>query len=414
MLYNERVKVNPNIFRAYDIRGVYGRDFDAEFAQRLGSRVAAWLGTGAIVIGRDARASSDALAYAAIDGAMHAGASVFDVGVLSSPQFYWAVRSLGARGGVMVTASHNSGGHNGFKVVVRRGDVVEVVGGHHLRQIYDSQEHQHRIGGALEYRDVAADYAAAIAYAAKWHGGTELRISVDAPDSVRRVLERLGPIAPDDGFAARFDADGDRVAFFSDGAQIPADFIFLLLTEQLGLKPVVCDVRFSRTVRARLDGRGIPYSVSKVGRLYMTQAMHESGAAFGGETSGHYYWREFGGMEAPELTLLRVYAVVQQSGRTLSELISPYRVLFKSDEIAIPVRDQKHAAALMRAIALHFPDGRHAHIDGLTVEYPDWWFNIRASNTEPLMRLTVEADTAQKLSEKSHLLLNILEVRASD
>ena len=399
--------LNPTIFRAYDVRGVYPDDFDAAFAQRLGDRVAAWLKAGIIVVGRDARVSSDELAYALIDGAVHTGARIIDVGVLSTPQFYWAIRSLGAAGGVMVTASHNPARYNGFKVIANHGDTLEVVGGHTVRQVYDSRGHGHRAGGSIEYCDVTADYAAAVAYAAGWKGGTELKIAVDAPGAVLAVLKRLGPIAPDHGFSARFDADGDRVVFYDDGKLVPADFIFLLLVEQLKLKPLVFDLRFSRTVKTRLQARSVPFTVSKVGRLYLTDAMHRTGAAFGGEISGHYYWKEMGGMECPELALLRLYEIVRKSGKMLGELAAPYRVLHKSDEISVPVHDSKEIASLLKNIEAHFHDATVSREDGLTVEYPDWWFNIRPSNTEPMLRLIVEAQEKNLLDQRVKEILAV-------
>ncbi|MCC6934807.1 MAG: hypothetical protein IT406_03930 [Candidatus Yanofskybacteria bacterium] len=394
------MKVNPEIFRAYDIRGEYGVDFDAVFAQRCGSTFAAWLRAGPLIVGRDARSSSDEIAYALIDGAVHAGAHVIDIGVVSTPQFTWAIRAVDAVGGVMVTASHNPGRMNGFKVIARRGEALEVVGGHMLRQVCDSHDHPHRTGGDIEHRDIIPAYADAVAYAARWSGGLALQVALDAPDAVRRVLERLGPIAPDHRLAARCDADGDRIEFFDEGVPVPADLLVLLMTEQLGLHPVVFDGRFSRTVRERLNARSVPYFISRVGRLYLSLAMRHTGAALGGELSGHFYWREFGGMESPELTLLRVYGIVQQSGRSLQELIAPYRIRQKSDEVSIPIRDAKDADARIRILAERFADAKLSRVDGLTVEYADWWGNVRRSNTEPVLRLVVEADTKDLLDQK--------------
>ncbi len=391
---------NPAIFHANDVRGVYPDDFDAAFAQQLGGRVAAWLKAGTIVVGRDGRASSDELAYALRDGAVHTGAEIIDIGVVSTPQFVWAIRSLNAVGGIMVTASHNPEKYNGFKVVANRGDSPEIVGGDALRQIYDSHVHGHNGGGTVTRHAITNDYAAAVAYAAGWKGGVELRVSLDGPDAVLAVIKRLGPIAPDHGLAARFDTDGDRIAFFDDGKPVPADFIFLLLAEQLKLEPVVFDLRFSRTVKERLTARAVSYTVSRVGRLYVTEAMRASGAAFGGETSGHYYWKEMGGMECPELTLLRLYAIVQKSGKTLTELLKPYKVFHKSEEISIPIRDRKEADNILHKISAHFHDATTSRADGLTVEYPDWWFNIRPSNTEPVMKLIVEAKEKNLLDQR--------------
>ena len=384
--------LKPELFRAYDVRGAYPGAFDSTFAQRLAGRVAQWLKAGTIVIGRDSRASSDELAYACIDGAVYAGANVIDVGVISTPQFYWAIRSLGAVGGIMVTASHNALTDNGFKVIATRGENLEVVGGAVLRQVFDSPAYEGTSKGSVTYQSISDGYGAAVSYAAGWKGGTELALAVDGPDAVRSVLARCGPIAPDARVGVRFDTDGDRVAFFDEGVQIPADFIFLLLAEQLKLSPLVFDLRFSRVVRTRLTGRSVPFTISKVGRLAITEAMHKTHAAFGGELSGHYYWREFGGMESPEFTTLRAYQLLQKSGRTLSELVAPYRTLYKSEEISIPVRDQKHANAIIEKLAQHYREATQDRTDGLTVEFEEWWFNIRPSNTEALVRLVVEAD----------------------
>ncbi len=390
---------NKDIFRAYDVRGAYPGDFDTTFAQRLASRVAGWLKAGTIVVGRDERATSDELTYACIDGAVYAGANVIDIGVVSTPQYYWAIRSLGAAGGIMVTASHNALSDNGFKVIAARGDSLEVIGGDIIRQVYDSATQEHASKGSVEYRSILDGYAAAVAYAAQWRGGTELCMAIDAPAAVRDVFASLGPVASDERFGVRFDPDGDRVAFFDRGAPIPADFIFLLLAEQLELRPLVFDLRFSRVVHERLAARQTPFTISKVGRLGITEAMHRTRAIFGGETSGHYYWKEFGGMECSELTALRVYEVYRRSGRTLTELVAPYRVNHKSEEINIPIRDTKEASSVLAKLAAHYSEASQDRTDGLTVQFEEWWFNIRPSNTEPLLRLVVEADTKKLLDQ---------------
>jgi phosphomannomutase len=405
--------VNPGVFHTYDIRGTFRRDFDVEFAQRLGARVAAYLKADTIVIGRDQRASSDELAYAVIDGALQSGARVVDVGELASPQCYWAIRALGAAGGIMVTASHNPARENGFKVIGRNG---EIIGGEHLRQIYDSPGTGHRSGGAVEYFDAVPGYADAIAYAAGWQGGRELRLAVEGPPSILRVLERMGPIALDHGLAARFDSDGDRVTFYDAGVPVPAEWVFLLLAERLHLAPLVFDLRFSRAIRERLDKRRIPYTLSRVGRLALTEAMRATGAGMGGETSGHLYWKEFGGMEAPELTLLRVYSLIAESRYALSDLIAPYRRYYKGDEVAVPIRDNKQARHLMEHIARSFPGCLVDRLDGITLDcWKDtgWWANIRPSHTEPLLRVTVEAKTKKMLNHMISQLQEILRRQAA-
>lgn len=398
--------MNPDIFRANDIRGVYGVGFDAEFAQRLGSRVAAHFKAGTLIVGRDSRASSAELAHAVIDGAVHTGARVVDVGEVSSPQFYWAIRHSGAAGGVMVTASHNPGEYNGFKV---NGADAGIVGGDQLRQIYDSREYRHHSGGAIERRDVIPEYAAAVAAVARWDG-RELPLSVDAPVAVRRALECIAPIAPDHGLAAKCDTDGDRIVFYGGGRPVAADWMFLLLTEKLELEPVVYDLRFSRAVTERLEADGVAHVVSKVGRVFLAENMRTANAAFGAEMSGHYYFKEFG-MEAPELVLLYVTRLVRDSGMTLGELIAPYIRYHKSDEISVPVKDRKYATQVIERLARDFHACQQYRTDGLTVDCWDtqgWWFNVRPSNTEPVLRAVVEAKEKDLLNEKVRRLRDCL------
>lgn len=392
-------KVNPEVFKAYDIRGVFGTDFDAAFAQRLGERIVSHTKAHTLVVGRDRRGSSDELAYAAIDGALYAGARVVDVGELSSPQFYFAIRALDAQGGIMVTASHNPDRDNGFKVIGRHG---EVVGGERLRQIFDSPGGGHRKGGNLEYYDAVPGYADAVAYAAGWTGGRELRLSIQAPESVLRVLGRLGPIAPDHGLAAKFDADGDRIVFYDEGQAVPADLVFLLLAERIGLSPLVLDLRFSRIVRERLEKLALPYAISRVGRLYLTEAMRAASAALGGEMSGHYYWKQFGGMEAPELTLLLVHGIVGEGRYSLGDLVAPYRKYFKSEERAVPVKDRKHAQQILETLPRTFSGQIVDRTDGITLDAWDsagWWVNARLSNTEPIIRIVAEAKRKDLLEQ---------------
>jgi phosphomannomutase len=401
------VRVNPDIFRAYDIRGVFGMDFDAAFAQRIGASMAHHLGN-SIVVGRDERATSDPIAYGVIDGAVHAGANVIDVGVLSTPQFYWAIRHSGAHGGIMVTASHNPERDNGFKCVVRHDDRLEVIGGYQLRQIIDTHTPKHRAGGSVTTRDVVPEYADAVAAAAKWHGGHEIAASIDAPVSVRRVLERLAPIAPDDDLAVRFDRDGDRVQFFARGRAVPPDAIFMLLVEHAKLRPVVHDLRFSRSVTERLEALHVSAVRSAVGRLALTTAMHANNARLGAETSGHFYWREFGDVESPEYTFLWVYRLLLHERMTLEEMVRPYLRYAKSEELAVQVKDAKRARTLLERLEAHYREGDHDALDGLTVRYDDWWFNARPSNTEPLLRVVVEADNEKLRDAKVAEVMGLL------
>ena len=383
--------VHPSVFRAYDIRGVYPDDFDAVFAQRLARHLATHLGAGTLIVGRDGRPSGPELSRAVTDGFLDAGAHVIDVGEVSTPQFYWAMRTMGAAGGIMVTGSQNPSGQNCFKAMANRDGILDVLGGHEMRQIYDSHGGAHKTGGSVETSDIIPGYAAAVAYAADWRGGVEIQCAIEAPHAVLRVLEHLGPVAPDDGLAVRFDADGDRIVFFDHGTPVPADLILLMLADRMELPSVVAELRCSRIVAERLSQKNVPLTRSRVGRLYMTQAMHATGAALGGELSGHFYWHSFGGMECPELTFLNVIRILRDSGVSLSRLIAPYRTYFRSEEINIPLRDLKEAGHIRQILERRFRGCPMDRTDGLSVDCGDFWFNIRPSNTEALLRLVVES-----------------------
>jgi phosphomannomutase len=398
---------NPGIFRAYDIRGVYGDDFDAEFAGHLGARIASYLGASTIVIGRDGRTSSDDLAYAVIDGVMHVGSRVIDIGQVSTPQWHWAIAQLGAVGGIMVTASHNPTRYNGFKIVDRRSGLFDELGGDRLRQIYDSYPQIRRAGGTVEYSDIIPEYAAAVANAAGWQG-QELQLAIDAPVSVRRALELIAPIAPDHGLAARFDPDGDRISFFENGRPIAPDWIFLLLADGLGLRPLVFDLLFSRAVREYAQLHGIPYLVTSVGHIGIVPAMRRLGAPLGAEVSGHYYWRQFGDSEMPELVLLHIMRIVRERGTDMPALAETYARYAKSEILNIPIRDRKAGMRAIDKLDKLYSRCDRSRLDGLTVdcwERGGWWFTIRPSNTEPVLRLVVETKKPDLLVEKVHEIL---------
>lgn len=402
---------NPNVFRAYDIRGLWGKDFDAVFVQCLASKVATYWSDGPIIIGRDGRASSDELAYALIDGALHVGSRVIDIGYVSTPQLAWAIREFKAAGGLMATASHNPDNYNGIKVIARQGEGLVLIGGHHLRQIYDSHGHSHHRDGSVEVQDIIPAYAQAVAKAANWQD-QGLKASIDGPLPVRRVLGSITTIAPDDGFAAKFDADGDRITFYQSSLPFAAEWIFLLLADNLALKPLVFDLRFSRAVREYLIARNIPFHESAVGRLAVTENMRTTGALFGAETSGHYYWHSFANMESPELTLLNVARIISQKHQSLDELTRLYARYAKSEEISLPIKDRKAAISALEHVAVKYQAGKIKRLDGVSVDLWDpegWWFNLRLSNTEPVLRLVVEAKNKKLLDLKVAEIRKILD-----
>lgn len=394
--------VNPSIFKAYDIRGVYEKDFDVHFAHQVGNKISQSLGK-TIIVGGDSRASSRELRQAVIDGVMETGGTVIDIGECSTPLFYFSVRQSHADGGIMITASHNTDEYNGFKIV---GKEAVLIGGSQVSEFFAKNSIVEQPGGQVQQKDFTLEYIEKIMRAAG--SMTTGIVGVDAPGMVQKNLAILASKVgitlaskEHDGLVATFDPDGDRISFTEHGQKIPADYVMLLLVEKLRPKKVVYGINLSHAIREHLvrwDVAGVP---SRIGRLYIHEAMQQSQADLGGEFSGHYYFKSFGYLEAPELVLLLVLQIAQRG--KLIDLIKPYQTYFRSDEISFPL-DLKVFARLKE----HYPDGVVSEMDGLSIEYPDYWFLLRTSNTEPLMRFVVEAKSKQLLELKVAELKEII------
>ena len=394
---------NPSIFKTGDIRGIYGHDFDEAFAFQLGAKVATFFNRGKIIIGRDGRASSDPLARSVVDGAKSAGATVIAIGQCSTPLFYFAVDEAQASGGIMVTASHNQAEYNGFKVV---GEGAELITGAEIEARFTNSETLLKSGGLVATFDPLPDYI----------------------DKVAEVSQVNFPIPPLDGIKIIFDNDHDRISFEEAKQVIVPEFIFLLLVEKCGFKKVVYDLRYSRVVAEKLAEWGVEGIKSKVGRTNVYRLMCETESDFGGELSGHYYFKSFNNLEAPELVLAYVAKSVTTSGQTLQELTAGYKKYFKSEEINIAVTEAPNnklqqategecsaqgqqvgvITNKFKILKQKYSDAKIEEVDGLTVNYPDWWFNVRASNTEPELRLVVEAETQELLDTKLAEIQEIL------
>ncbi|MDP2648241.1 MAG: hypothetical protein Q8P35_03310 [Candidatus Yanofskybacteria bacterium] len=401
------VKVNLEIFKAYDIRGVYPSDFNEQFAEDFGHKLRVGLGVKTIVVGRDGRIASDRLARALIAGLMSAGANVIFLGECSTPVFYFAVNTQSAKAGVMVTASHNPGEYSGFKVVKEK---AEIIGGAELKALYEqTQRITNETGNLSEYRAVD-EYAQKVVDLA----GTVINTTVvglQAPSIVASILKKIGQKTNltvteeihEATLRVQYDEDGDRISFSEGDNKIPADLIFALVADKMGFKNVVHELRFSRSVRERFQELRVKSSISRVGRLYMYEMMKKTQADFGGELSGHFYFKSFNFLESPELMLLYVRNIIQKEGRNLAELVKMYDMYYR-----IPEKSFRRNPGALSALEEKYKDGKIDHTDGLTVDYPEWWFNLRLSNTEPVMRLVIEAKTKELLDQKVSELKEIL------
>jgi phosphomannomutase len=448
--------VDPAIFKAYDIRGTYPDALDGAAARAIGRAFARHLGGGPVALGRDMRESGRVLREQAIAGLLAEGADVLDVGRVSTPMLYFAAATHFARGGAMITASHNPGAYNGFKLCRENAIPIGIESG--LREIRDAAlllvaEPAGAARARVREIDVAADYASALLEL--FPARPRLRVVIDAGNGIageafEGLLARL-PLEvtrlyfePDGSFpnheadplkrenledlrrevlraradlGIAFDGDGDRAVFVDErGEPLAADLTTALFASAivshglLGAKPgdaIVYDLRSSRAVPETLSALGAEPVRSRVGHAFIKLTMRACGAVFGGELSGHYYFRFPAGYVADDgaAAALLMLEVLGRARRPLSELWRPYARYARSGELNRHVADVPGSLARVRAA---FPQGEADDLDGLTVRFADWWFNVRPSNTEPLLRLNVEATSQADLEKHRDAVLAVI------
>jgi phosphomannomutase len=438
------------IFKAYDIRGVYGDTLTEPVAESIGRAFATFTGAKRVVVGRDMRPHSEPLFKALAAGLMRQGAEVVHVGLCSTPMCYFACGSLRADASVMITASHNPGEWNGFKLT--REDAIPISGATGIREIETIHNSGAYAAEAGPGRIV--DHAIADAYrthvAAKADIKRPLRIAADMANAMGAVeakaLDGLLEIDPLfdtlDGtfpnheanplktetldalremvrggayaFGVAFDGDADRVGFVDErGAVVPMDLAGALIASDMLRKErgtVLYDLRCSRAVREVIEENGGTPVMSRVGHAFIKQQMRDHDAICCGEFSGHFYFRDNYYTESSALAILAVANIVSASDAPLSEHIRPIRRYAQSGEINSTVDD---AGAVMERIKAQYADGTQTFLDGISVDYPDWWFNVRASNTEPLIRLNVEAGTQEEMEARRDALLALIRDRSA-
>ena len=442
--------VVPEIFKAYDLRGVYGKDMDAETAYLVGrgfARVLSELrgkpaGELQVGLGRDMRIQAPEMASSVRDGLVAEGAAVTDAGMIGSEMLYFLVGSRGLDGGAMVTASHNPKPYTGIKLV-REGALAlsDDTGIGRLRDTIESGLGEPPGGGSAQEVDIYDEFwDLAMSFidpseikpmrvvvdggngmAGRMVGPLLDRLELDllatywAPDGEfpdhepnpllpknrEFLVERVRSEGAELGIA--WDGDADR-CFFIDGSGefVDGDFLTALLARSLLAKhpgsDVIYDVRASRAVPDTVEAAGGTAHVNRVGHAFFKRAMRERGAVFGGEVSGHYYFREFFSADTGTIPALLVLELISQKGRSLAELLAELRsVYFISGEINSEVEDQE---GRMAALAERYSAGRLSHLDGVSVDYEDWHFNVRPSNTEPLLRLNLESLVSREHMEQ--------------
>jgi phosphomannomutase len=433
--------IAPEIFKAYDVRGLYGEEMDGEVAHllarafarvlaRLRGKDTSELGIG---LGRDMRLTAPEMAERVREGLMDEGVHVMDAGMIATEMLYYLVGSRDLDGGAMVTASHNPKAWTGVKLV-REGALALSgdAGIAEVRAEIEAGMPEPPGGGTVEELDIYPRFHQHVLSFIEPERVTRHRVVADggngmAGPMVGPLLERLGLDLvttywePDGEFpdhepnpmleenrrfivrkvldegadlGIAWDGDADRCFFIDEaGTFVDGDFLTAMLASSVLRKNpgahIVYDVRASRAVLDTVTELGGVPHVNRVGHAFFKQAMREHGAAFGGEVSGHYYFRDFWCADSGTIPALLVLELISVEGKGLSELVGAYRErYFISGEINSEVDDQ---AAKMRELAERYSDGEVSWLDGVSVDYPEWHFNVRPSNTEPLLRLNLES-----------------------
>ena len=442
-----------SIYKAYDVRGLVPEQLGAADAHRLGRAVARHFGARQLVVGRDARRSSPELGDALLRGISEEGVDVIDIGLVATPMLYFAVEALSADGGVMVTASHNPAQYNGFKICREHAiPVGEASGLREIEKLAASIANEPVAArlGTLRKADITQGYVEHALTVGEQRPA--LRVAIDCGNGMAAVglepllsrlplrVERLYfepdctfPNHPADplhvenladlrravlrsatDFGVAFDGDADRAIFVDErGEPVPCDLVTgLLARSQLRRAPgglVLYDLRSSWATAEEIRAAGGVAEMCRVGHSFVKAAMREKGALFAGELSGHFYFRFSEALVADDgiAALVAMLDVLGREGKPLSALIAPLRRYFASGEVSRRVSDpQAILAALARE---HAAAPELSHMDGLLVRYDDWWFNMRPSNTEPLLRLNVEAKTEQRMAgERDRLLAKMV------
>ena len=435
------------IFKAYDIRGTVPDPLNPKTAHLIGRATGEWLGTGEVLVSHDMRTHSPELSEALIKGLMEAGRDVRFIGLASTPMNYWANVHFGVAASISVTASHNAGQYNGFKISLEQARPVSYdTGIGQIEEMVETWQKQgpppaakHKGGlrteeGALAaYLDAMDEHLVAITRpitiaidCANGMGGHFIQAFFERHPELHAVPlfweldgtfpnHEADPLKPENmiptqeavrehncDLGASFDGDADRCMFVDEAGEIiPSDLMIGVLAEDV-LKnhpgaPILYDIRSSRAVPERIGELGGKPVRGRVGHTFMKALMREKEARFGGELSGHYYFAECSNTDSGLMALISVINLMQRQDGPISTHVAPLRRYHATGEINYNVGSQDGIAAILDAIEAEYTakGGEPDRLDGLTIDFADWWFNLRPSNTEPLLRLNLEANTPE-------------------
>ena len=448
-------KVNPKIFRAYDIRGKYPKEINEETAYKIGRAFVKFLSPVRkknlkIAVGRDSRVSSPVLCKNLIKGIIESGADVVVLGIVTTPMLYFGVAELKCDGGIIITASHNPRQYNGFKLVREKAKPISGKTG--LKEIkklsIGARMGLGRVSGTIVKKDILKDYLKFSQKDFNLRHFKFFKIVVDTANAVPGILipdlmkalnckvyhlfKKLDGNFPNhnpDPFVkknlktlckmvkdkkadlgAAFDGDGDRIIFLDEkGKIIPSDLILALLAEKiLKEKPgskILYDIRCSNIVKEIiLKNKGKPIS-TRVGHSFIKEKMRNRDILFGGELSGHFYHKKHNFCESPIFVLLKILQIISEKGIVFSEIIQPFKKYYHSGEINFKVKNKEK---ILKVLEKKYHTGIVSHLDGLRIDFKNFWFLARASNTESVLRLVIEAKTKELMKKKKKELIEFI------
>ncbi len=445
------MKINPGIFKAYDIRGVYPDDLNEEIAYFIGRAFVKFLGKEKpkVVVGQDNRLSSASLFKSLIKGITDQGADVVNIGLSTTPMFYWACANFKFDGGINITASHNPSRYNGFKLIRERAIPISGESGiKEIKKLVIKRNFKKEKKGKMLNKKVLKEYVRFNLEEFNLKAIKPLKIIIDTANTVSGIIipevfkktnfkidhlfSKLDGSFPNHNpdplikenlkvicqtiktkkadLGVAFDGDGDRVFFIDEKGEVtPGDLVTALIAklvlEKNPKEKILYDIRSSNIVGETIRERGGIPLVGRIGHSLMKERMRKEDIIFGGELSGHYYLKKHYFCEIPLFVLFKILEEISRTNKTISELIKPYKKYFHSGEINFKVKDKKK---VLKTLEDKFREGKILKIDGLRVDFDNWWFLVRLSNTEPVIRLVVEAKTKKILRDKTHLLSNLL------
>jgi phosphomannomutase len=446
-----QTQLNTAIFKSYDVRGIYPAEINEDVAYQIGRCFVPLLGAKTVAVGRDMRPSGETLFQAFARGATEAGADVIDVGMVSTDALYFAVGKFGYDGGVMITASHNPAAYNGMKFTREQAQAISLDTG--LSEIRDrilsgTLPAKAAKAGTIKHVNILDQFAQHCLSFIDPAKIKPFKIAIDAGngmagETVPHVFKHLpceiiplyfeldgsfpnhppSPIEPENmadlqaavrkhhcDLGAAFDGDADRMFIVDekgdliDGSTVTALVALNTLKRHPGSK-ILYNLICSRSVPELIAKNGGVPVRSQVGHSLIKKTMREEDVVFGGEHSGHFYFRDNWYADSGMIALMQCLELFSEAGKAVSEVIAPIDTRFRSGEINSTV---KNIPAKLKQIEDHYRDAQIDHLDGITISYPDWWMNIRPSNTEPLLRLNVEGDTKELMERHRDRALQLI------